>query len=95
MSATSRYLLDNGRQEAADRFAALAALFDPTSTGSGHLERCGVGHGWRCLEVGAGGGSIATWLADRGRRKRFGPRNGHRTTLPNCAGGPEPAGATP
>ena len=63
MSATSRYLLDNGRQEAADRFAALAALFDPTSTR--HLERCGVGPGWRCLEVGAGGGSIATWLADR------------------------------
>jgi SAM-dependent methyltransferase len=59
----SRYLLDNGRKEAADRFAALSALFDPTSTR--HLERCGVGPGWRCLEVGAGGGSIATWLADR------------------------------
>jgi len=59
----TQYLLDNTRQEAADRFAALSALFDPTSTR--HLERCGVGPGWRCLEVGAGGGSIATWLADR------------------------------
>jgi SAM-dependent methyltransferase len=59
----TQYLLDNTRKEAADRFAALAALFDPTSTS--HLERCGVGPGWRCLEVGAGGGSIATWLADR------------------------------
>ena len=59
----TRYLLDNGHKEAADRFAALSALFDPTSTR--HLERCGVGPGWRCLEVGPGGGSIATWLADR------------------------------
>ena len=25
----------------------------------------GVGPGWRCLEVGAGAGSIAGWLADR------------------------------
>ncbi|HXM56764.1 MAG TPA: methyltransferase domain-containing protein [Candidatus Dormibacteraeota bacterium] len=30
-----------------------------------HLERVGVGPGWRCLEVGAGAGSIAAWLADR------------------------------
>lgn len=29
------------------------------------LETVGVGPGWRCLEVGAGGGSIARWLADR------------------------------
>jgi hypothetical protein len=24
-----------------------------------------VGPGWRCLEVGSGGGSIAAWLCDR------------------------------
>jgi len=29
------------------------------------LERLGVGRGWRCLEVGAGDGSVARWLADR------------------------------
>jgi SAM-dependent methyltransferase len=29
------------------------------------LERVGVPAGWRCLEVGAGGGSIARWLAER------------------------------
>lgn len=27
-----------------------------------HLERIGVGDGWRCLEAGAGAGSIAAWL---------------------------------
>ncbi|MEM8995171.1 MAG: class I SAM-dependent methyltransferase [Acidobacteriota bacterium] len=30
-----------------------------------HLEALGVGPGWRCLEVGAGAGSIARWLRDR------------------------------
>jgi SAM-dependent methyltransferase len=63
MAAMTRYMLDNARHESADRFAALSALFDSTTTR--HLERCGVRRGWRCLEVGAGGGSIATWLADR------------------------------
>jgi SAM-dependent methyltransferase len=29
------------------------------------LERIGVGPGWRCLEVGAGAGSIAAWLSRR------------------------------
>jgi len=29
------------------------------------LERLGLAPGWRCLEVGAGGGSIARWLAAR------------------------------
>lgn len=29
------------------------------------LSRLGVGPGWRCAEVGAGGGSLAKWLADR------------------------------
>jgi SAM-dependent methyltransferase len=30
-----------------------------------HLETLGVGPGWRCWEVGAGGGSIAAWLSQR------------------------------
>jgi len=29
------------------------------------LERTGVGPGWRCLEVGAGTGTIAAWLGER------------------------------
>jgi len=31
----------------------------------GHLDAIGVGPGWRCLEVGAGAGSIASWLGTR------------------------------
>jgi len=30
-----------------------------------HLDELGVAAGWRCLEVGAGGGSVARWLCER------------------------------
>jgi SAM-dependent methyltransferase len=59
----SRYLLDNATREAPMRFAALSELFDPGTIR--HLQERGVGRGWHCLEVGGGGGSIASWLADR------------------------------
>ena len=45
------------------RFAALSALFDPGT--QRHLLDRGLAPGWRCLEVGAGGGSIARWLSER------------------------------
>ena len=61
--ANSTYLLDNAGKESAARFAALSAMFDPGTIR--HLQGCGVGPGWHCLEVGGGGGSMATWLAER------------------------------
>jgi ubiquinone/menaquinone biosynthesis C-methylase UbiE len=39
------------------------AALDPGTRSS--LESIGVARGWRCLEVGAGGGSITRWLAER------------------------------
>ncbi len=57
------YLLDNAWQQQRQRLAGLEAWFDPGSVR--HLEALGVGAGWRCLEVGAGGGSIAVWLCQR------------------------------
>jgi SAM-dependent methyltransferase len=57
------YLLDNRRPEAGARFAALAELFDPWTFR--HLENVGLGEGWRCWEVGAGGGSVSRGLAER------------------------------
>jgi len=59
----NHYLLDNGRLEAAERFAALAELFDAWTFR--HLEDLGLGDGWRCWEVGAGGVSLARGLAER------------------------------
>jgi SAM-dependent methyltransferase len=58
-----RYLLDNRADEAEGRFAALAALFDPVTRA--HAEAVGLGQGWRCWEVGAGGPSVPVWLAER------------------------------
>ena len=57
------YLLTNAELETADRFAGLEAVFDPVTRG--HLARLGLESGARCLEVGAGSGSIARWMADQ------------------------------
>lgn len=66
MSVASSYLFeardDPGRVER-DRLTALTGLFDPATRR--FLEGVGVGPGWRCLEVAAGTGTIAGWLADR------------------------------
>ncbi len=59
----SGYLFDNAALEAEARFGALASLFDPVTFR--HLDGLGVREGWSCLEVGAGGGSVASWLATR------------------------------
>ena len=59
----SPYLMSNVHPETAARFDGLERTLDSISTG--HLDRLGVTAGARCLEIGAGGGSIARWLADR------------------------------
>ena len=59
----SEYLFENQAPEAANRFDALASLFDPVTIR--HLEDLGVTEGWQCWDIGAGGGSIASWLAGR------------------------------
>jgi SAM-dependent methyltransferase len=62
-SEKSSYLLDNAGKEASIRFSALSAAFDPGTVR--HLGNLGINSGWRCLEVGGGGGFIAAWLATR------------------------------
>ncbi|MGQ0466309.1 MAG: class I SAM-dependent methyltransferase [Sporichthyaceae bacterium] len=47
----------------ARRLRAHERIYDPGTIR--RLEALGVGPGWRCLEVGAGGGSIARWLCSR------------------------------
>ena len=42
----------------------MEALWDPGSQAL--LDELGIGPGWKCLEVGAGGGSLVEWMADRG-----------------------------
>lgn len=57
------YALDKNRREALRRLRLLARSEDPGTIAC--LERIGVAPGWRCLEVGAGAGTIAQWLAER------------------------------
>ena len=44
-----------------ERLSLLEQLFDPTT----RRRRALVRPGWRCLEVGAGRGSMAVWLAEQ------------------------------
>ncbi|WP_406631028.1 class I SAM-dependent methyltransferase [Amycolatopsis sp. WGS_07] len=57
------YPFDNASAPANDRMSALQASYDAATVQ--HLEKLGVGSGWSCWEIGAGGGSIARWLAER------------------------------
>lgn len=57
------YLLDNAVPAAGARFDAIAELFDGSTFR--HVEALGIGPGWRCWEVGAGGGSVVRGLAAR------------------------------
>jgi len=55
-------LAATGRQETEDeRLSLLEDIFDPLS----RQRRAFVQPGWRCLEVGAGRGSMAVWLAQQ------------------------------
>ncbi|MET8010184.1 methyltransferase domain-containing protein [Streptomyces sp. NPDC005271] len=60
---THGYLLDNRQSEAGIRFGALAELFDPVTFR--HIDQLGLAEGMRCWEVGAGGASVPTGLAER------------------------------
>lgn len=58
-----RYAFDNVWAQARQRLHGLEELLDPGTIR--YLEVLGVGEGWHCLEVGAGGGTIAEWLSER------------------------------
>ena len=59
----ARYVFDNVADVAVDRMVCLETSFDPVTRK--RLADVGVGPGWRCLEIGAGGGSVARWLGER------------------------------
>jgi SAM-dependent methyltransferase len=57
------YIYSQAWEQERARLSGLSASFDPITVR--HLDAVGVGSGWHCLEVGAGAGSIAQWLAGR------------------------------
>ena len=62
-SSTGNYVFDNADEYAKSRYRELSALYDEQTIW--HLERLRIERGWSCLEVGGGGGSIASWLCKR------------------------------
>ena len=56
------FAAEAAHQEELERLREMEALSDQTTTRL--LTGLGVGAGWRCLEIGAGGGSVARWLSD-------------------------------
>jgi 2-polyprenyl-3-methyl-5-hydroxy-6-metoxy-1,4-benzoquinol methylase len=59
----SGYLFDPSWSDERRRLALIERVYDPVTTS--RLEQLGVGAGWRCVDVGAGGGSVARWLRDQ------------------------------
>jgi SAM-dependent methyltransferase len=57
-----RYLFPHTWEGEGERLTGIASAFDPITRR--HLAGRGVGDGWRCLEVGAGTGTVARWLSD-------------------------------
>lgn len=58
-----RYPLRNATDIEDRRLSRLEALSDPETMQA--LDALGVTTGWRCLELGAGRGSMVRWLSDR------------------------------
>ncbi|MGH3675272.1 MAG: class I SAM-dependent methyltransferase [Mycobacterium sp.] len=63
---TRDYAFDQGFGQERARLSGMEALWDPGSQAL--LDELGIGPGWKCLEVGAGGGSLVEWMAGRGAR---------------------------
>jgi SAM-dependent methyltransferase len=55
------YVLPHTIPQEDERLTLMSRMLDPQLFF--RLEQAGVGPGWRCLEVGAGNGSVSAWLA--------------------------------
>jgi trans-aconitate methyltransferase len=59
----STYIFDKAWDAERERLTGLELGLDPGTVR--HLETLRVAAGWRCWEIGGGGGSIAAWLCER------------------------------
>jgi SAM-dependent methyltransferase len=61
---SGKYIVAQGDQtEEDERLGLLAEFFDPFT--HEYLTEAGIAPGWRCLEVGAGSGTVAAWMAEQ------------------------------
>ncbi|MES1021848.1 class I SAM-dependent methyltransferase [Gloeocapsa sp. BRSZ] len=61
MSESMYVFTDTQHSSELERLRAIERVFDPAS--QRRIQATGISPGWQCLEVGAGAGSIAQWLA--------------------------------
>jgi SAM-dependent methyltransferase len=61
--AENDYGFDKSWSQEQRRLALIEQCYDPRTME--RLDRLGVATGWRCLEIGAGNGSISRWLCNR------------------------------
>jgi SAM-dependent methyltransferase len=81
------YVYDQGWEQERERLLGMARLWDAGTFAL--FERLGVAAGWRCLEIGAGAGSVSSWLAERvGARGRVVAADIDPRYLEPLAGGP-------
>ena len=59
----AEYVFDNFGKDAEARYHGLSCLYDANTIR--HIKQRGIDEGWSCLEVGGGGGTIASWLCLR------------------------------
>ncbi|MGB7589258.1 MAG: methyltransferase domain-containing protein [Solirubrobacterales bacterium] len=59
----AEYVYDQAFADERERLAGIERLWDPATQEI--MMRLGIAPGWRCLEVGAGGGSMVEWMAER------------------------------
>lgn len=59
----ARDMPDDSQEKLRQRLTAIERQEDPVTVE--YLEKLGVAPGWHCLEIAAGGGSIARWLCER------------------------------
>lgn len=57
------YTLPHDLEGEPDRLSLMSEMLDPQLFF--RLSQIGVGEGWRCLEVGAGNGSVSRWMSER------------------------------
>lgn len=59
----TEYVWQHGLEGEDERLRLMSELLDPSCRD--HLSRLPIGADWRCIEIGAGNGSLSAWLATR------------------------------
>jgi SAM-dependent methyltransferase len=60
--AEAEYIFDPAWEQERERMGSGEHLFDPTTRQI--CERLGIADGWSCMELGAGAGSMTSWLCE-------------------------------